>query len=560
MLGNSKSGRRFDLTIRNGRVVDGAGNTWFRADIGIEGGKIAKIGNVSSPEGRRAIDARGMVVCPGFIDIHQHSDTTLLINPKCESMVRQGVTTQVVGNCGLSCAPVSDATRDLLEGFLFGFMPKTKIDWHTFGEYLNRLEQRGVATNVAALVGHGAVRIAVLGSANRLPTANELGEMKRLVASAMEDGAFGMSTGLGYAPGMFSDTNEIIELTEVVARHGGLYATHVRNEATGLAWEKSVREAIETAEKTGVRLQVSHIESHYPNWRKQEGILKMLEDARATGVDVTTDVPPYLCGYTTVAQLLPDWALAGGRPRILGRLGHPETRDRIRKWLPTASGAQPQPAVRMVADGLANKIWVGDSKKNPDLVGASLAEIGELRARHPFDAALDLILEEEGLFPIMCELHLEDDIRKVVEHPLSMIGSDGYACAPYGTLAEAKPHPRNYGVFPHTFTKYVRGDTRKEEPKEVGERLITLEEAVRKMTSFPAQKLGLRDRGLIREGMAADIVIFDPERIEDLATYANPHQYPKGIPYVLVNGLLVVEDGEHIGTVAGKVLRSSAAL
>lgn len=553
MSGSSNPSPTFDVIIRGGRIVDGAGNPWFRADVGIDGGRIVKIGNLSSAEGEKAIYADGLTVCPGFIDIHNHSDITLLINPRADSMVRQGVTTQVTGNCGYSCAPVRDATKALLENYLFGLMPEVEIDWHTLGEYLHRLEKQGIATNVAPLVAHGAVRVAVLGWANRLPRPKELEDMRNLVASAMEDGAFGMSTGLAYAPGMFSNTREIIELARVVTRYGGLYASHVRSEVFG--WEEAVREAMDIGEKAEIRVQVSHVESHIPNWGKQETILNMLEGARGRGLDVTCDIPPYLCGFTSATAMLPPWALEGGCEKILERLRDPEAREKIKKFVLTERESHVSPITALLAGGLSNKIWIASSEKNPDSKGKSLAEIAGLRKKDPLDAALDVILEEEGgTLTIVGEVHSEDDLRKVVEHPLSMIESDGLAWAP-DLEAGAKPHPRFYGVFPLTFRKYVRGETREEEPKEVGEKIITLEEAVRKMTSFPAQKLGLRDRGLIREGMWADIVIFDPEAVEDQATYANPHQYPKGIPYVLVNGQVVVEKGEHTGALPGEVLR-----
>ena len=530
----------FDVIVKRGHIVDGTGNPWFGADIGIVEGRIVEVGDLASSKAPKIIDAAGMVVCPGFIDLHNHSDQPLLTNPQAESMVRQGVTTQVIGNCGLSCAPIS---------------PEVEADWHTFGEYLGRLEKQGVATNVAALVGHGQIRTAVLGSANRAPTAEELNQMRGLVASAMEEGAFGLSTGLAYAPGLFSDTDELVELAKIVASYGGLYASHLRDEATGLAWQRSVQEALEIGERAGLRVQISHIESHYPNWGEEENILTMLEDARARGLDVGCDIPPYLCGATSMTTILPDWAHEGGRREIVRRLRDPQDRERIRRFVLTERDKQASPPPTMLADGLADKMWLSASERNPDLVGKSLAEIGELRGTDPLDAALDLIVEDGGESHIVVEHHFEDDIRKVVQHPLSIIESDGAAYAPYGALGRERPHPRSYGVFPLTFRKYVRGETREEEPREVGTKLLTLQEAVRKMTTFPAQRAGLRDRGLVREGMCADLVVFDPQAIEDRATYANPHQYPLGIPYVIVNGEVVVDLGEHTGALPGRVLR-----
>jgi N-acyl-D-amino-acid deacylase len=529
----------FDTVIKGGRIVDGTGNPWFWADVGITNGRITAVGDLSSARTQATVDAAGLVVCPGFIDMHTHSDSTLLVNPRAESMVRQGVTTQVIGNCGMSSTPV---TRD------------AQAEWHTLGQYLNRLEEQRVATNVAALVGHGQIRMAVLGSDDRAPTEDELEEMRSLVARAMRDGAFGLSTGLAYAPGLFADTAELVELAVVAARYGGLYTTHIRDESSQLAWQRSVQEALEVCERARIRVQISHLESHYPNWGGEDKVLAMLEEARARGLDVTCDIPPYVCGATNLTTILPNWAHAGGAPGIVERLGDPDTRDKIRQFVLVQRESQANPPPTMLADGLADRIWLAASNGNPDLVGKNLAEIGTLRGTDPVDAAFDLIVEDEGESHIVVEQHNEEDIRQVLQHPLSMIVSDGAAYAPYGVLEAQRPHPRSYGVFPLVFRKYVRGETRKEEPSEVGEKVLTLPEAVRKMTSFPAQKLGLRDRGWVREGTWADLVVFDPLSIEDRATYQAPHQYPRGIPYVLVNGQVVVERGEHTGALPGKVI------
>ena len=535
--------------------MDGTGNPWFRADVGISNGKIGKIGSLGSGRSKRIINAKGLVVCPGFIDLHNHSDSAILINPKAESMVRQGVTTQVIGNCGFSCAPVNNSTKDLLEKHLFELMPEIELGWNSLGEYLSELEKNKPATNIAALVGHGTVRIAVLGYADRLPSKEEMGEMKRLVAMAIEDGAFGMSTGLAYAPGMFSETKEIIELAKVIAEHDGLYTSHLRNEANEATWRKSVEEAIDIGEKTGARVEVSHLESHYPNWGKEQAILDMLEVARDRGIDIACDVPPYVCGYTTITTLLPDWALSGGITETLERLRNPEKRQKVKEFLTNEKEKHVNPTQSLLADGYANKIWIASCDKRPELVGKSIEEIGKMAEQDPLDSALDVIRHEEGKTPIVCELHSEDDIRTLVKHPLSIIETDGFSWAPYGILEKTKPHPRSYGTFPLTFRKYVRGETRNKEPKEAGEKILSLEEAVRKMTSFPSQRLGLKNRGLLHEGTWADIVIFDPVGIEDQATYANPHQYPKGIRYVLVNGQMVIEEGEHSGACHGRILR-----
>lgn len=512
--------QQFDLIIKNGRVIDGTGNPWFAADIGVKDGKIAKIGNLASVKGKKTIDADGMIVSPGFIDIHNHSDNELLTLPKAENYVRQGVTTLFIGQCGSSTVP--------------------RNEWPTFGKYFAQLEKKGIATNMAALVGHGQIRKHVIGKSNREPTPEELERMKTIVAKAIEDGAYGLSTGLVYFPGMYAKTEEIIELCKVVAKHDGLYATHVRDD--GAKWEQAVLEAIETAEKSGVRLQIVHNESHYPNWGKLDKIMKHIEDARARGLRVSCDVIPTLCGSQGIKTVFPNWALEGGDEKLLERLKNPGDLAKIKRYVLKEKDKHSSPSSTLIADGHSDKIWIE---------GKNLAEIAKERGQDPLDAAIDLIIERGKTYGIIMEFHNEDDLCKLIRHPLSSIESDGSI----QTFGKGTPHPRTYACFPLIFRKYVRGETRKEEPREVGRKILSLQEAVRKITSCPAQRLRLRDRGLLRENMWADIVIFNPQTISDQATYVNPHQYPKGIPYVIVNGQVVVEDSRHTGVLPGKVIR-----
>ncbi len=519
-FGSQSEKLKFDLIIKKGRVIDGTGNPWFVADIGIKDGKIVKIGNLATAMGEKAIDAGGLVVSPGFIDIHNHSDNELLTNPKAENYIRQGVTTLFIGQCGSSTVP-----RD---------------EWPTFGKYFGQLEKQGIATNVAALVGHGQIRSYVIGRENRKPTPEELEKMKAIIAKAIEDGAYGLSTGLVYAPGTFADTDEIIELCKVVAKYDGLYATHVRDD--GAKWERAVLEAIETAEKSGARLQISHNESHYPNWGKLDKIMKHIEDARARGLRVSCDVIPTLCGSQSINTVFPNWAKAGGAAKLLERLKNPEERAKIKRYVLKEKEKHTSPSTTLIADGHSDKIWIE---------GRNLAEIAKERGQNPLDAAIEMIIERGKTYGIIMEFHDEDDLCALIKYPLSSIESDGRI----QTFGEGMPHPRTYGCFPLIFRKYVRGETRKEEPREVGRKILSLQEAIRKITSCPAQRLRLRDRGLLRENMWADIVIFDPQTISDQSTYANPHQYPKGIPYVIVNGQVVVENGEHTGALPGKVLQ-----
>lgn len=511
---------QFDLIIKNGRVIDGTGNPWFKADIGVKDGKITKIGNLTNTIGKKTIDAGGLVVSPGFIDIHNHSDNELLTNPKAENYIRQGVTTLFIGQCGFSTVP-SDK-------------------WPTFRKYFAQFEKKGIATNVASLVGHGRIRSYVIGGENQKPTDEELEKMKAIVAEAIEDGAYGLSTGLVYFPGTYAETDEIIELCKIVAKYDGLYATHVRND--GAKWEQAVLEAIETAEKSSARLQISHNESHYPNWGKLDKIMKHIEEARARGLRVSCDVIPTLCGSQGIKTIFPNWAQEGGDEKLLERLKNPEDLAKIKRYVLKEKEKHTSPSMTLIADGHSDKIWIE---------GKNLAEIAQQRKQHPLDAAIDMIIEKGGTYGIIMEFHDEDDLCKLIKHPLSSIESDGTI----QTFGKGLPHPRTYGCFPLIFRKYVRGETRKEEPREVGRKILSIQEAVRKITSCPAQRLRLRDRGLLRENMWADIVIFNPQTISDQSTYANPHQYPKGIPYVIVNGQVVVEKGEHTGALPGKVIR-----
>ena len=542
----------FDLVFRNGFLIDGSGNPWFRADVGISGGKIAKVGKLDTVGTERVIDARGLVVSPGFIDIHSHSDLALLINPRAESKIRQGVTTEVVGNCGGSAAPAKMETLDFLKDEWGLEAKEVAWNWSTFGEYLDQLEKQGVALNVAPLVGHGTVRMGVMGVDNRPPTLEELEEMKDLVAQSMEDGAFGMSSGLVYLPGCYADTSELIELCKVVARYGGIYASHIRGERETIV--EALKEAIEIGEKAGVSVQVSH---NCPKWGGSEKLpimFRLYEKARARGIDVTMDNDAHTDLNPELSYVLPQWAQAGGVEKVIERLKNPEIRERIKREI--VEDKHPGPGYcGVVKHGRWDRIFLLRCKENKDLIGKSFEEIARIKgAKDPFDAYFDLLIEEKGDASALFNYIDEDDIRTVLKFHLMMVSTDGSAYAPYGALGKIDGYsPCSYGEYPYILERYVRE-----------EKIISLQEAIRKMTSFPAQKLGFRDRGLIGEGMWADIVVFDLDKIRDRATsrypysfpLANyPHKYPEGIEYVLVNGQVVIEKGEHIGVLPGKVLR-----
>ena len=541
----------FDLAIRNGFVIDGTGNPWFRADVGISGGKIEKVGRLNAVKTERVFDARGLVVSPGFIDIHSHSDLALLINPRAESKIRQGVTTEVIGNCGTSPAPVNKETLNFLKDEWGLEAKEVAWNWSTFGEYLDQLEKQGVALNVAPLVGHGTVRMAVMGVDSRPPTVEEFEKMKDLIAQSMEDGAFGMSTGLVYLPGCYADTSELIELCKVVARHGGIYASHIRGERETIV--EALKEAIEIGENAGVPVQVSH---NCPKWGgsgKLPEMFRLYEETRARGVDVTMDNDAHTDFNPDLSYILPQWAQAGGIEKVIERLRSPEIRERIKKEI--VEDKYPGPGYcGLVKHGRWDRVFLLTCKKNKDLIGKNFEEIAKMKdAKDPFDAYFDLLIEEKGDASALFNYIKENDIRTVLKFHLMMVCTDGEATAPYGTLGKMQGYsPCSYGEYPYILERYVRE-----------EKIITLQEAIRKMTSFPAQKVGLKDRGLIREGMWADIVVFDINRIKDRATNRYPytfplsnypHKYPEGIDYVLVNGQVVIEKGEHKRVLPGKVL------
>jgi len=542
----------FESLIKNGVLIDGTGNPWFKADVGISEGKIAQIGKLENAKAKRVVDARGLIVSPGFIDIHTHSDLSLLINPRAESKIRQGVTTEVIGNCGESAAPVRKETLNFLKevGEWGPEAKAVKWNWSSLGDYLDLLEEPGVSLNVASLVGHGTVRIAVMGFENRSPTNKEMKEMKTLVAESMKDGAFGLSSGLVYLPGCFAETSELIALCKVVADYGGFYASHTRGERETIV--EALKEAIKIGEQAGVPVQVSHNCPKYGGHGRFKEQSEIYEKGRARGVDVTFDNDAHTDYNPALSQVLPQWAQAGGNKKIVARLRDPKSREKIKREI--IDDKLPGPGYSgLVKHGRWDKIFLFRCKKNKDLIGKSFRDIAKMRSMDPFDVYFDLIIEEKGEVSALFNYIDEEDIRAVLRHPLMMVCSDGSACAPYGVLGRIDGYsPCDYGEYPYILERYVRE-----------EKVLTLNEAVRKMTSFPAQKLGLRDRGLLREGMWADIVIFDFNAVKDRATnrfpyrfpLSNfPHKYPEGIKYVLVNGQTVVEKDKHKGLFPGKVL------
>ena len=523
---------RFDLVIKGGLVVDGTGNPWLRKDIGVTNGKITRLGHITEDSGE-TIDATGMIVSPGFIDLHNHSDFSILAYPSAESYIMQGVTTAVVGNCGLSLAPLEPDKLALLKRYLLPFL-KAGFDygweWRTLAEFYEKVERQGISLNLAPLVGQGTIRLAVKGFDSTGSSAEEMNQMKKLLAQSLEDGAFGMSTGLIYPPGCYSSTEELIELASVLREYGAIYTTHMRNEGDRLI--EALEEAIEIAEANGIPIEISHHKAAgKSNWGKVNATLRLMEQARQRGVEVNCDVYPYIAGSTTITTLLPTWTLAGGVEKMLDRLKDKRTTQSIK---------------REVAAGLMagwHGIFIAECPSKKEYEGESLEDILKETDRFddPYEGLFDLLLEIEGNATIILFTMDEDDVRTVMSSPLSSFISDSWVTAPD---AGGKPHPRAYGTFPRVLGKYVRE-----------EKLLTLEQAIRKMTSLPAGKIGLKSRGILREGFWADVVIFDQAVIKDQATFDDPHQYPKGIEYVIVNGQVVVDHGRLTGVRPGKILR-----
>ena len=526
----------YDIIIRNGKIVTGIGGPWIYADVGIKDGLIAKVGYLGKEEAEKTIDASGKFVSPGFIDIHNHSDLSILVYPAAENYLMQGVTTIVIGNCGFSAAPISPKNIEPYKSYWSQLVPGLPVEftWRTFSEYLKTVEKAKPAVNIVPLVAQGTVRIAVKGLEPGKASKEELDEMKELVREAMEAGAFGMSTGLIYPPGSFTSTDEIVELAKVVAEYKGIYASHIRGESYNLL--NAVKEAIEIGERSGVSVEISHHKAAgRDNWGLVKKTLEMMEKAMRKGIDVTCDVYPYTAGMTMLSATLPRWVHEGGIGKLLERLRDHECRKKIVEYIEKEVKTWENIVKLAGWDGIV----ISYSEKCKECEGKSIAEISREKNKNPYDTLFDILIMDEAKTTMVIHYMAEEDVITVIKHPLSMICSDSWLVPPKG-----KPHPRFYGTFPRVIKRYV---------KELG--VLRLEEAIMKMTAMPAQKLKLNNRGIIAPRFKADIVIFDYNRIEDKATYDNPRAYPTGIDYVIVNGVIAVEEGKVTGNRAGEVVR-----
>jgi N-acyl-D-amino-acid deacylase len=525
-------GQGFDLIIKNGIVIDGIKDKSYKADLGIIGERISVVGNLQAEKGRTIIDATGRAACPGFIDIHSHTDLELLVNPKAESKIRQGVTTELSGNCGDSVFPRKKALTEWEKKLTERL--NLKIDWVNLEEYRSKLAKKGIAVNHGTLVGQGTIRDYVMGEVRRKPSSKEVEFMKRLLAEAMEQGAFGVSSGLEYTPSGFASTAEVIELCKVAAQYNGFYATHIRSEDNQVL--EAVGESLYIAQETEIPLQISHLKaSGRINWWKMPMMIDLIERARERGVRVTADRYPYTAYSTGLSINFPQWALDGGAKEFVKRLKNRDLRKKMK--------AETMEKVK------GNNSWDSlliagvNTEKNRHLEGKYLPEGAALREQDPYEFACDLLIEEGGDVSIVGFGMSDSNTELVLKHPLVMLCSDGVALAPYGPLDRGVPHPRNYGAFPRFLGTYI------------GEKkLVSLPEAIKKMTSLPAAKMKLKDRGCIKKGHFADLVVFDPENISDKATYTEPKQYPEGIDYVIVNGRIVIDHDKHTGELPGKVL------
>src|SRR6266566_3624215 len=531
----------FDVLIKNGRIVDGTGAPWFRGDVGITGDRIVAVGSLSDRPAAATVDATDLVVAPGFIDLLGQSEFHVLVDGRAASKILQGVTTEVTGE-GRSIAPVNDRLIEEARPSAQHF--GVAQNWRTLADYFRRLEtQSRPAINMAMFVGAGGVRNYVIGKDDRPATAAELEQMKRLVATAMEQGALGLSTSLQYVPDRFASTDEIVELAKVAARYGGVYFTHQRSEGAKIF--ESLEEVFTIADRAGIPAEIWHLKTAYkPQFGKMAEVLRRIEAARARGLDVTADQYPYNRASNGLDACLPLWVREGGLDKMVARLKDPATRDRIKKDMDDASvttwenqwyGANGGDGVMLV------------SVLNPDLrkyEGMTFTEIGRGMGKDPREAVMDLVVADRGESSVITAIMDEDDVRTAMKHPLVGVGTDSSAKAEDGKLAESKSHPRAWGSFPRILGRYVRD-----------ERLLSLEEAIRKMTSKAAGRVHLTDRGVLRPGMMADITVFDPATIRDVSTFADPTHYSVGIKHVFVNGRAVVSNGAITKERPGRPIR-----
>jgi dihydroorotase/N-acyl-D-amino-acid deacylase len=539
MFSQSNAKDEYDIIIKNGRIVDGTGNPWTSGDIALRGDRIAKIGNLKNATAKKVVDATGLVVSPGFIDMLGQSEIALLIDNRSLSKLSQGITTEITGE-GQSIAPQDTLTLSQLQPELDRY--HLKVDWTTLDRYFVRLEKTRTPLNLGTYVGAAQVRQAVLGDVDRAPNAEELARMKALVAEAMQEGAFGISTALIYPPGHYAKTDELIELAKIAAQYGGIYATHMRSE--GQSEAEAVQEALRIGRESHLPVEIFHLKViGKPRWGSMPNVIGMIQAARDSGQDVSADLYPYVAGGTALASSLPPWVADGGVPKLLERLRDAAVRSRIKEEL---ASEHPNWENLYLGSGGAPGILLSGIE-NPAFQqynGKTLAQLANEQGKDPLDAMMDLVLADKAQTGAIYFIASEDDLRYGLKQPWTSIGLDGGETSLDGPLFDPHGHPRAFGSMPRLLGHYVRE-----------EHLLPLEQAVRKLTSLPAQRQGLQDRGLLKEGFFADITIFNPATIIDKATYESPTLLSEGIEYVFVNGELEYEEGKLTGAMAGRALR-----
>lgn len=534
--------QQFDLVIRNGHIVDGTGSPWYEADIGIRGGHIAAIGKLAGAPAQQTIDAHGMVVAPGFIDMLGQSEVTILVDPRLPSKIYQGITTEITGEGG-SVAPLNVRIREADRGGYqhYGITP----DWSTFREYFARLEKQGIGINVADYVGATQVRRMVIGDDDRAPAQAELEKMRDLVREAMYDGAIGISTALQYAPAPYATTDELIALASEAGKLGGIYATHMRSE--GDAEMAALDEAIRIGREAHLPVEIWHLKTAgQQNWGHMPQVIERINKARASGIEIGANTYAYTAWFNTFSAFIPPWAHDGGDAKLVARLKDPATRARIRKDMLTPS-AQWDNEWQEIPGPEAILISVVQNPKLLPLQGKTLAQVAKIWREDPIDALFDLLIQDEAFTMVAVSGMSETDVTLALQQPWVSIDNDSQGTSPDGILAREHPHPRAYGTFPRILRKYVR-----EEHK------LTLEDAIRKFTALPAEQTRLADRGVLKDGMWADIVVFDPDTVHDVATFESPNHLSVGMEWVLVNGTPVIAQGKMTGALPGKVLRGPA--
>ena len=535
----SATPQSFDIVITNGHIIDGTGSPWYAGDIGIRDGKIVTIGNLDAARRTRTIDAAGKVVAPGFIDMLGQSELTILVDPRLPSKIYQGITTEITGEGG-SAAPLND---EIIRADRAGYDHyHITPDWRTFREYFSRLEKQGIGINVASYVGATQVRRMVLGDDDKQPTPEQLDQMKALVQQAMRDGAVGVSTALQYAPAPYAKTEELIALAGEASKFGGIYATHMRDEGDRVI--PAIDEALRIGREAHIPVEIWHIKvAGKENWGRMPEVVAKINAARAAGVDISANTYAYTAWFNTMSAFIPPWAHDGGDAKLVERLKDPTMRQRIRKDLLTSSNSW-QNEWQEIPGPESVLIGVVQNPKLLSLQGKTLADVAKIWNKDPMDTLFDLLIEDNAFTQVAVFGMSEPDVTLALQQPWVSIDNDSEGTSPEGILGQEHPHPRAYGTFPRILRKYVR-----EEKK------LTLEDAIRKFSALPAQRMRLTDRGVLKAGMWADVVVFDPATVRDVATFDNPNQLSQGMDYVLVNGVAVIDQGKMTGERPGKVLR-----